>query len=165
MGRSTATLRSGRTPLLLWLRLARLFQRIDRAAGDQLRCLGLSLAQFDVLAHIHAHDGGLTQQELADALLVSKGNVCQLLGRMEQRGLLERRQDGRANRLSLTAAGRALFERARPRHQALIAEQLSALSPEQQVRLLRLLRAADRPPRLDAASGPCPRETEVARSP
>jgi DNA-binding MarR family transcriptional regulator len=155
VGPSTAALRSGRTPLLVWLRLARLFQRIDRAAADQLRCQGLSLAQFDVLAHVHARDG-LSQQQLADALLVSKGNVCQLLGRMEQRGLLERRQDGRANRLSLTAAGRALFERVLPLHQALIAEQLSALSPEQQVRLLRLLRSADRPRRQD---------TEVVRSP
>ena len=137
-----ATLRSGRTPLLTWLRLARVFQKVEHTAVDQLRGYGLSLAQFDVLTQIHAREG-LTQQELADALLVTKGNVCQLLGRMEQIGLLERRQDGRANRLALTSAGRALLAQALPAHQALIAEQLSALTPDEQVQLLGLLRTLD----------------------
>lgn len=139
---SMATVRSGRTPLLTWLRLARVFQKVEHAAIDQLRGFGLSLAQFDVLTQIHAREG-LTQQELADALLVTKGNVCQLLGRMEQTGLLERRQDGRANRLALTSAGEALLAQALPAHQALIAEQLSALTPDEQVQLLGLLRTLD----------------------
>lgn len=134
----------GREPhLLAWLRLARVFQKIERAATDQLRSRGLSLPQFDVLALVTAREG-LTQQDLATALLVTKGNVCQLLDRMERSDLLERRQDGRANRLFLTDAGRALFGDALPAHQALIAEQLSALDSEQQVQLLGLLRTLDR---------------------
>jgi DNA-binding MarR family transcriptional regulator len=140
---STAALRSGRVPLLAWLRLARVYQKIERAAAEQLRCHGLSLAQFDALAQVHAREG-LTQQQLADALLVTKGNVCQLLDRMEQSGLLERRQDGRANRLALTTVGRTLFVRVLPAHEGLIAEQLSALAPQEQVQLLGLLRTLDR---------------------
>src|SRR5215211_6177801 len=135
---------SSRRPAVLgWLRLMRVFQKIDRASGEQLRAWDLSVAQFDVLAHVGAAEGR-TQQELADSLLVSKGNVCQLLDRMQDAGLIARRQEGRANRLYLTEAGRALYEDVVPAHQALIAGQLSSLTPEQQVQLLGLLRTMDR---------------------
>src|SRR2546421_667794 len=116
-------------PTLLWLRLARVFQRAERRLVAQLRASNLSLAQFDVLAQISAHEG-LTQQELADHLLVTKGNVCQLLDRMEQAELLVRRQDGRANRVFLTANGRRLVDDALPAHEALIASLLAPLSPD-----------------------------------
>src|SRR5829696_2797974 len=95
--------------VLAWLRLVRVYHKVGRAMTDHLRCKGLSMAQFDVLAHVGAAEGR-TQQELADSLLVSKGNVCQLLDRMQDAGLIARRQEGRANRLYLTDAGRALYE-------------------------------------------------------
>src|SRR5437764_3859966 len=84
--------------VMAWLRLARVFQKVDRASADHLRCWGLSVAQFDVLAHVGATEGQ-TQQELADSLLVTKGNVCQLVGRMEADGLIRRCQEGRVNRV------------------------------------------------------------------
>src|SRR3712207_8018674 len=59
-----------------------------------------SNAQFDVLAHVGAAEG-ITQQQLADSLLVTKGNIAQLLDRMQKRGLIERRPQGRINRLFL----------------------------------------------------------------
>ncbi len=128
--------------VLAWLRLMRVFHKIARLDADHLRCRGLSVAQFDVLAHVGGAEG-LTQQQLADALVVTKGNVCQLLDRMEAAGLLIRRQDGRANRLYLTQAGRALFDEVVPAHQALIAERFSILSTRQQTELLGLLRSLD----------------------
>ncbi|MDQ5854576.1 MAG: MarR family transcriptional regulator [Chloroflexota bacterium] len=131
-----------RTPVLAWLRLARVFQKVERASTEHLRSWGLSVAQFDVLAHLGASEG-MMQQELADRLLVTKGNVCQLLDRMEQNALITRQQDGRANRLFLTDAGRALFERVVPAHEALIMEHFSALSREEQAQLLGLLRKLD----------------------
>jgi DNA-binding MarR family transcriptional regulator len=127
---------------LAWLRLARVFQKIDRLSADHLRCRGLSVAQFDLLAQLGAAEG-ITQQELADRLLVTKGNVCQLLDRMEQRGVLVRHQDGRANRLFLTAAGRALFDEAVPAHEATIAACFEELSRTEQMQLVRLLRRLD----------------------
>lgn len=126
-----------------WLRLLRVGQKVDRDLAAQLRRWGLNLAQFDVLAHVGA-DAGITQQELADSLLVTKGNVAQLLDRMEGRGLIERRPEGRTNRLFLTEEGRRLFAEAVPAHEALIAERLSALSLEEQRQLLELLRKLDR---------------------
>ncbi len=130
-------------PVLAWLRLARVFQKIDQAGTKHLRQFNLNVAQFDVLARVGAAEG-LMQQEVANSLVVTKSNVCQLLDRMERSGLVVRRPEGRANRLHLTPAGRELYDRVVPAHEALIAEQLSALSPSEQVQLLGLLRTVDR---------------------
>jgi len=132
-----------RPALLAWLRLARVFQKIERVSTEGTRCFGLSMAQFDVLAHVGAAEG-LMQQELADSLLVTKGNICQLVDRMEQAGLLVRRQEGRANRLFLTDQGRSLFNQVIPRHEDNIVALFSALTPEEQSQLLNLLRKLDR---------------------
>lgn len=131
-----------RPSVLAWLRLLRVGQKVDRGLAAQLRRWGLNLAQFDVLARVGA-DGGITQQELADSLLVTKGNVAQLLSRMEGRGLIERRPEGRTNRLYVTEEGRRLFDGVVPAHEALVAERLSVLSPEEQRELLALLRKLD----------------------
>jgi DNA-binding MarR family transcriptional regulator len=128
---------------LAWLRLARIFQKVERNSGEHLRGWDLNVAQFDVLAHVGASEG-MTQQELADSLLVTKGNVCQLLDRMESRGWISRRQQGRANRLFLTDAGRRLFDEVVPAHEALIAGRFSVLSEGEQERLHELLRKLDK---------------------
>ena len=129
--------------MLAWIRLARVFQRVERDWGEHLRGWDLNVAQFDVLAHVGASEG-MTQQELADSLLVTKGNVCQLLDRMEGRGWISRRQQGRANRLFLTDAGRRLFDEVVPAHEALIAGRFSVLSEGEQERLHALLRKLDK---------------------
>lgn len=129
--------------VLAWLRIARIFGKIDRISSDRFRCHNLSVAQFDVLAHVGADDGP-TQQELADSLLVTKGNICQLLDRMENNGLLQRIQEGRANRLYLTNQGREMFERIVPQHECGIQNLFGALTTEEQGQLLILLRKLDR---------------------
>lgn len=128
--------------VLAWLRLSRVYHKVSRRSEDQMRCHGLSMAQFDVLAHVGAAPG-ITQQELADSLLVTKGNVCQLLDRMQRGELIERRQEGRANRLFLTDRGDALFRAVVPAHESMISDQLASLSEEQQLALLDLVRMLD----------------------
>lgn len=132
-----------RPSVLAWLRLLRVTQKVERALARQLKLWGLNNAQFDVLAHVGAAEG-ITQQELADSLLVTKGNVAQLLGRMERRGLIERRSQGRTNRLFLTDEGRRTFTEVVPAHEALIDDRLSVLSEEDQKQLFELLRRLDR---------------------
>lgn len=134
--------RTRRPAVLGWLRLARVFQKIERISADHLRCRGLSVAQFDILAQLGGAEG-ITQQALADRLLVTKGNVCQLLDRMEQRGLLVRQQEGRANRLFLTDAGRTLREELIPAHEEAIAACFESLSRSEQIKLVSLLRTLD----------------------
>jgi DNA-binding MarR family transcriptional regulator len=132
-----------RPSVLAWLRLLRVSQKVERDLARQLKLWGLNNAQFDVLAHVGAAEG-ITQQELADSLLVTKGNVAQLLGRMERRGLIERRSQGRTNRLFLTDEGRRTFTEVVPAHEALIDDRLSVLSEEDQKQLFELLRRLDR---------------------
>ncbi len=139
-----------RPALLGWLRLMRIYQKVGRATAENLRAWGLSVAQFDVLAHVGAREG-MTQQELADSLLVTKGNVCQLLDKLEGRGLVSRLPEGRTNHLSLTEEGRRLFQSVVPAHEAVIAEKLSALSEREQVQLYELLRKLDQ--ELDRGAG------------
>ena len=128
--------------VLAWLRLARVFQKIDTRSERFFRSHGLNTAHFDVLAQVGAARG-MTQQELADALLVTKGNISQLLSKLEQAGMIARRQEGRTNCLSLTEQGEALFQVVVPQQEALIAELLAPLSDDEQRELLRLLRKLD----------------------
>ena len=126
-----------------WLRLVRVQQKVARVLAEDLRRRGLNMAQFDTLAQVGASEG-LTQQELADALLVTKGNVCQVLDRMERRGWILRRPEGRANRLFLTEEGRELYDEIIPPHEKLVAEQFASLSSSEQRQLMRLLGKLDR---------------------
>jgi DNA-binding MarR family transcriptional regulator len=125
--------------VLAWLRLFRVFQRIDRAQTVHLRSWNLNVAQFDVLARVGTHKG-ITQQELADSLLVTKGNISLLLNRMEEMGLLKRYQERRSNTLFLTEKGQELYDRVVPAHEELIARLMSGVSPSELGQLQHLLR-------------------------
>jgi DNA-binding MarR family transcriptional regulator len=104
--------------LTTWLRV---HTRLERCMAEAVGAHGLTLAQFDVLATLW-HGEGITQQELAEHLLVTKGNVVGLIDRVGAAGWVERRpdpEDRRANRLYLTDAGRKLLAQAWPSQVAL----------------------------------------------
>jgi DNA-binding MarR family transcriptional regulator len=136
------TKQARRSATILWVRLARVFQKLDRVAVEQMRSQDLSLAQFDVLAQVGSHEG-LTQQELADHLLVTKGNVSQLVEKMDQRGLVRRSAQGRTMRLWLTPEGHALYTRCIPPHEELLARQFAVLNPKERQQLRTLLTKLD----------------------
>lgn len=126
-----------------WVRLARVYGRLVRALECQVKEHGITLAQFDVLTHV-ARQEGLTQQELAEQLLVTKGNISHLVDRLEHAGLVERRPTrGRAYHLHPTPAGRDLLARIIPPHNALIVATLSSLADERLVALHESLRDLD----------------------
>jgi MarR family transcriptional regulator, 2-MHQ and catechol-resistance regulon repressor len=126
-----------------WVRVLRLSQKVQPALVKKLRGLGLNPAEFDILDTLAAREG-LTQQDLADALLVTKGNMTYHLYRMAERGLVDRRPEGRKNRLYLTGEGRRLLEEALPEHEALIDERFSELSVEERAQLADLLGKLER---------------------
>ncbi len=126
-----------------WVRMLRLSQKVQPALVKKLRGLGLNPAEFEILDTLAAREG-LTQQDLADALLVTKGNMTYHLCRMEERGLVDRRPEGRKNRLYLTGEGRRLLEEALPEHEALIDERFSGLSVEDRAQLADLLKKLER---------------------
>src|SRR3984957_5493529 len=80
--------------------------RLERRLAEVLGPLGLTLPQFDVLMTL-CHGDGITQQELAERLLVTKANVVGLIDRVSAAGWVKRcpdPEDRRVNRLYLTDA-------------------------------------------------------------
>ncbi len=109
--------------------------------GQVLAAHGLSLSQFDVLATLW-HGEGITQQELAERLLVTKGNVVGLIDRVGAAGWVERRpdpEDRRANRLFLTEAGRKLLAEAFPCQTAYICKAFGRLTEDELRQMHQLL--------------------------
>jgi DNA-binding MarR family transcriptional regulator len=121
-----------------WVQLVRTVSLIQRRIVAALAARDVTLPQFDVLATLRFNEGQ-TQQELAERLLVTKGNVCGVLDRLEALGWVERRpdpKDKRANRLFLTPAGKRKVETLLPEHDALVVKALSVL-PDSGVKSLR----------------------------
>lgn len=132
--------------LLSWLHLMRIYDKMQQHSADHLHQYSLTPAQFDVLAQLVTNPG-ISQQELAERLLVTKGNVCGLIDRLEKLGMVQRcedPEDRRSNRLHLTEKAQRLAAEAIPAHEEFIVEHLSALSWDQQRTLLALLRDLDR---------------------
>jgi DNA-binding MarR family transcriptional regulator len=109
--------------------------------GKRLQPLGLTVAQFDALANLYVHDG-ISQQELAHSLLVTKGNVTGLVNRLSEAGLVERRNDPsdrRTNKLVLTRSGKRLAAKALEVQRGLVQEMLGELPMAERESLRSLL--------------------------
>lgn len=116
-------------PLRVWFRFIRLNRRVTAAVAVELRAIGLSVPQFDVLSTLTEREG-LTQQDLAARLYVTKGNVSGLIDRLVEAGLVERRAipgDRRSYALHLTAAGTDLAVRGIAAQEAYVARTLGRL--------------------------------------
>lgn len=94
---------------------------VDRL-DDELRAQhGISLGDYEILAHLSANAGGLRMRDLATLALVSKSRLTHTIDRLVARGLVRRRpcaDDRRGVTATLTPAGRTLLERAAPDHVA-----------------------------------------------
>lgn len=129
-----------------WLQIARVYWRMARLIGGALRTQNVTLAQFEILAILDAQQG-ISQQELAGHLLVTKGNVCTVISRMEESGLINRipdPADGRAKQLFLTQAGRNLFRRVAPLVHGSVEEIFGNFNIGQQQELQQLLDQLER---------------------
>jgi MarR family transcriptional regulator, transcriptional regulator for hemolysin len=88
--------------------------RMRRTAYDQLmKPLGVTRAQWWVLAHLSRNDG-MMQTQLAGALDVGKASLGTLIERLETGGLIERREDPidkRAKRVYMSRAGQQLLKK------------------------------------------------------
>lgn len=130
-------------PLRVWFRFVRLHRRAAGSIAAELKTIGLSIPQFDLLSTLTEREG-LSQQELAERLYVTKGNVSGLLDRMVEAGLVERRAipgDRRSNALHLTERGRALALQGIVAQQAYVERTLGTLPPNDLAELERLVLA------------------------
>jgi DNA-binding MarR family transcriptional regulator len=80
---------------------------------------GLGPSQFNVLNLLRLNPSGLSQTELSRQLIMHRSNLTGLVDRLEQRGLVARREvaaDRRAYRVVLTAAGTKLLSGILPQY-------------------------------------------------
>ena len=124
----------------------KLNSHLERYLSDGLAAHGMTLAQCDVLMTLMQTDG-ITQQELAEWLIVTKANVVGLIDRVSAAGWVERRQDPedrRVNRLQLTEAGRKLACKVQPGQQALVKNIFGCLTEAELRQMHALLDRLDR---------------------
>jgi MarR family transcriptional regulator, 2-MHQ and catechol-resistance regulon repressor len=139
--------------------LVRVYQFRDR---DRICCHDISVTQCYALeALIRRGPCGLN--ELAAELYLDKSTASRVVGTLERKGYLQRAphpEDGRAVVLSLTAAGRRLYDRIRKDLVSQAKDLLADFEPE--VRkgtarlLLRLARAAAARSGVTPGTGCCP---------
>jgi DNA-binding MarR family transcriptional regulator len=88
--------------------------------------------QCDVLTTLTEREG-ISQQELAARLYVTKGNISGLVDRLVASGLVERRSlqsDRRSHAIHLTPAGRELARKGIEAQQAFVADTFGRIAPE-----------------------------------
>jgi DNA-binding MarR family transcriptional regulator len=140
-----------------WIAVAKVHMLVDKAMAAGLQPLGLKLVQYDILAAIYRFPG-LTQQQLADKLVVGRSNLSMLLPRFAASGLVERRGDpgdARLKRLHLTPDGQALTERALAVQVGVIEGMMGALTAEECETLGDMMRRVGRH-MLEAEAAPTP---------
>lgn len=110
----------------LWLRLLACCNLVDAQLRNRLRSdFGTTLARFDVLTQIARPPEGPTMSQLSARLMVTKGNMTDVIGRLEAEHLVERRRDAldaRVQRVYLTAAGAQAVTQMLPAHNTWLAE-------------------------------------------
>lgn len=107
---------------------------------------GLSGAQYNLLNVIARADGGLSQRELSDRLVVDRSNVTGLIDRMEKAGWVRRTDvpgDRRVYRVVLTNAGRKLWEEVTPLYRSAVAHVTRGLTVRRMQECLDTLRVLE----------------------
>lgn len=108
---------------------------------QRARPVGLTRAQWQALTHLQRHEG-INQSGLAELLELEPITLARLIDRMEEAGLVRRRDDPadrRAHRLYLTARARPMLEQCRALGDALRAEAFAGIADDERERLVDLL--------------------------
>lgn len=120
------------------IRLANIVVRLEEK--ELIRAHALSYRQMRILKHIH---GGVTSStELGKRFGVTAPAISETVESMVKKGLVKRRvgtQDRRSVILSLTPAGKSLYEATQALEDQLATEVLSFISPAETKRLGQIL--------------------------
>ena len=116
--------------------------RMRRSSYDQfMKPLGITRAQWWVLAHLSRHDG-MMQTQLADVLEVGKASLGDVIEGLETAGWVDRRpdpSDKRAKRVYLTRPAQTLIKRMTKMEHEFNSQILTDLSPVERADMMRNL--------------------------
>lgn len=116
-----------------WIAVARACQVMGLSLARALQPLDIKPPHLDILINLF-RTPGISQQDLADKLLVGRSNLSMLLPQLEKRGLLLRKsdpQDRRVLRLELTDEGTELTQEAIAIQAALIDRTMKTATTEE----------------------------------
>lgn len=117
--------------------LARCYQAFEAYSAPNIRELGLTAPQFDVIATL-GNTPGMTPKELSARTLITKGTLTGVLDRLELKRLIRRApspRDGRSQVIELTKKGQATFDKVFPAHLKYLAQAFSRLKPGDYARI------------------------------
>lgn len=112
--------------------LLRTHQAFLSYAASHVHKLDLTLPQFDIIITL-GNTPGMPFKKLGEKTLITKGTLTGVIGRLEDKGLVQRiasETDGRSQLIRLTAEGNALFNRTFPEHLLFIDRLFKNYSPE-----------------------------------
>ncbi|MHC4497524.1 MAG: MarR family winged helix-turn-helix transcriptional regulator [Planctomycetota bacterium] len=118
---------------------------LKKRADEFFRGFGLTDVQFNVmmlLRYQSGPEGGLSQAQLSDMMLVNRANVTSLIDRMEKGGLVVRTaspSDRRYNIVKMTGRGRKLFAKVEPLYARQVQQIMAVFKEGEQKRLIGML--------------------------
>ncbi|MEO3387410.1 MarR family transcriptional regulator [Mesorhizobium sp. CAU 1741] len=116
-----------------WIALLRAEKAVARELTRALAPLDLKLGQLDVMMNVYRHPG-MSQQDVANRLLVGRSNITMLVPQLEKQGLIRREgdtKDKRVIRLFLTEAGEARLRDALKVYTGIVDKVMAQSTPEQ----------------------------------
>ena len=125
-----------------WWAFLDLWRALGSGMERQLARVGVSGADYQLLAPLADAAEGLRPRDLAGATGWDRSRVAHQLRRMEQRGLVERTsiaEDGRGVTVLLTETGRAVLERAAPGHVEWVTEHFINVATREELETLTAL--------------------------
>ncbi|PCI58984.1 MAG: MarR family transcriptional regulator [Kordiimonadales bacterium] len=133
-----------KTALRAWLKLLRVSGQMRKALQSKLlQAHDVSLSRFDVLANLYrAPPEGIRLSELSKQLMVTNGNVTQVLAPLIKSGLVARhtsKADARSATASLTREGAKRFALMAHDHARWVEELMQGLSKSDQKLVTELL--------------------------
>lgn len=114
--------------------LVRCYQAVENYANANIRKLGLTTPQFDVLTTLDgvaAHQ--MTPKELVEQTWITKGTLTGVIDRLETKGLVERLPsavDGRSQIIALTGRGKKLLDKIVPEHLTYMSRIFTGFTPD-----------------------------------
>jgi len=125
----------------IWANILVIFRELD--PPELFQEYGLKQTEFDTLTQLFLSDRPLIQSELKKRLLTTKGNVSQMLAKMEKKGFVRREgdtKDRRCQLVTLTPKGSDFLEPVFERHVTRIMKFFSPLTDLEKEILLNILK-------------------------
>ncbi|CAN1487108.1 MarR Transcriptional regulators [Methylophilaceae bacterium] len=122
--------------------LASTYQAFEKFSTPHVKSMNLTSSQFDVIATL-GNQPPMTCRELGEKTLITKGTLTGILDRLESKKIVERavnEDDGRSQKIQLTASGQAMFAHAFPSHMQHLEKAFTQLSAEEMLKLSNALK-------------------------